>query len=614
MHEPATFVRLFVVLILIAAFGPSASAQLVSPPGWFSKLDTLLQQRASLSTGQSRVIVRAVDARSLGSVITMIQQAGGTSGRQLPLVNGQVATVPNASLPMLASSPLVQHLSLDRVLAGAMERTGRTVAATAIRQELGYDGSGVGVAIIDSGVTSWHDDLTGPAGAQRIERFVDLVNGHQTVYDDYGHGTHIAGIIAGNGFDSGGKRSGIAPAASLIVLKTLDGSGRGRISDVIAALADVVAHKDTLNIRVVNLSIATGVYESYNADPLTLAAQRVVAAGIVVVAAAGNSGRNPQGLTQYGGITAPGNAPWVLTVGASSHLGTVDRGDDTVAAFSSRGPGAIDYVAKPDVVAPGVGIESLSDPNSSFYATKSSYLLTGSASTSYLPYLSLSGTSMATPVVSGTVALMLQANPALTPNQVKAILQYTAQVYSGHDRLTQGAGFLNAKGAVELAEFFAAAPNNNSYPSSPEWSAQLIWGNHLVRGGRPTADANAWSTEVTWGASTTPGGQDVEWGEICTRVNCDTAGGTRNRWGTRCLNKACSSVPWSNANSQNVVWGSTCGGADCQGAWSPVAAGGAVTATSNGDTVVWGNSSGDTVVWGTGCDAPSCQPVVWKNR
>src|SRR5207237_1419808 len=172
-------------------------------------------------------------------------------------------------------------------------------------------------------------------------------------YDDYGHGTHVAGIIAGNGFDSGGARSGIAPAARLVVIKALDGSGQGRISNVIAALDYVVGHQHDFNIRVVNLSVATGVYESYYSDPLTLAAKRAVDSGIVVVAAAGNAGRNSHGATQYGGITAPGNAPWVLTVGASSHMGTVDRSDDTMAPFSSRGPTAVDYSAKPDLVARG---------------------------------------------------------------------------------------------------------------------------------------------------------------------------------------------------------------------------------------------------------------------
>src|SRR5204862_2650028 len=135
-----------------------------------------------------------------------------------------------------------------------------------------------------------------------------------------------------------------------------------------------------------NLSVATGVYESYETDPLTLAAKRAVSAGLVVVAAAGNLGRGLDGSARYAGITAPGNAPWVLTVGASSHMGTTNRSDDTIAAFSSRGPTAIDHAAKPDLVAPGVGIESLSVPNSLLYNTRSAYLLPGTATTSYPPY------------------------------------------------------------------------------------------------------------------------------------------------------------------------------------------------------------------------------------
>jgi serine protease AprX len=657
MHRPATFVQVFVALFLMAAFGQPASAQLGSPvlapplpsPSWISKLDSLLQRRVNLLSGQSPVIVRAIDGASLGLIVPIIRGAGGTLGRALPIIDSQAANVPNASLPILANSPLIRRLSLDRVTGGAMERTGETVGAAAVRYASGYDGSGVGVAIIDSGVTSWHDDLTSPAGAQRVDRFVDFVNGRSMPYDDYGHGTHVAGIVAGNGFDSGGARSGIAPAAHLIVLKTLDGSGRGRISDVIAALGYVVAHKHDLNIRVVNLSVGTGVYESYNDDPLTLAAKRAVSEGIVVVAAAGNTGRDPQGRTRYGGITAPGNAPWVLTVGASSHMGTVDREDDTIAAFSSRGPSALDYAFKPDVVAPGVGIESLSDPDSAFYTVKSRYLLNGTVPTSYLPYLSLTGTSMATPVVTGTVALMLQANPALTPNQVKAIVQYTAQVYRGYDPLTQGAGFVNAKGAVKMARFFAAA-SSAVYPSSSKWSARLIWGNHLVRGGRLTADANAWSTSVTWGAATTPSGQNVEWGLICSNSgsgNCDNGGGTWNRWGATCLDAACSSVTWGAGYSRYVYCGAAvCGTSDETVVWGTAeedtvvwgtgtteedgdtVVWGTGTTEEDGDTVVWGTGTtegdgetvvwgtgtteGDTVVWGTSCSDPSCEPVIWN--
>jgi serine protease AprX len=298
------------------------------------------------------------------------------------------------------------------------------------------------------------------------------------------------------------------------------------------------------------------------------------------VASAGNGGRNADGGRQFGAITAPGNAPWVLTVGASSHMGTASRDDDAAAAFSSHGPTAVDFTAKPDLLAPGVGIESLSDPTSRMYATRPTALLAGTVATSYLPYLSLSGTSMATPVVTGTVALMLQANPALTPNAVKAILQYAAQPYAGYDALTQGAGFLDAAGAVALARSFADP--SGVQPSSPAWSRQIIWANRRILGGQLNPAANAWATDVMWGEAQTPAGETVEWG-----LAAETA--------------------------PNVVWGVRCGGDDCDERWSLATAGSEVLGTTvvwgtnEGDTVVWGTDSEDTVVWGTdGGDT-----VVW---
>jgi subtilisin family serine protease len=525
--------------------------------------------------------VRVVSTASPNIIQSLVLQLGGTLIRTLPGLNAQVVDLPNMAILTLAASPYVARISLDRVAVGAMERTGATIGADAIRQEHGYDGSGIGVAVIDSGVTAWHDDLAAFGGGQRVDRFVDFVNGWPLAYDDSGHGTHVAGIIAGDGFDSSGARSGIAPAAHLIVLKALDGSGRGYISDVIAALEYVAANKTALKIRIVNLSIATGVYESYNTDPLTVAAKRVVDAGIVVVTAAGNRGRNPNGRDAYGGIAAPGNAPWVLTVGASSHMGTSGRADDTVASFSSRGPTAADYAAKPDLVAPGVGIESLSDPGSAFYTTKSPYLLSGTFPRGYLPYLSLSGTSMAAPVVTGTVALMLQANPALTPNAVKAILQFTSQSSSAYDPLTQGTGFLNARGAVELARAFADP--DGATPNTSSWSRRLLWGNRLITGSLLSPQAIAWRTGVTWGASRTPEGQRIEW----------------------------------SGTSRNVVWGSACGGADCQEPWTVERASAddesVVWGTADAESVVWGTAAGDeSVVWGTSCGDPACEPVVWN--
>jgi serine protease AprX len=564
-------------LLFTTTFASSALAQ----PGLLRKLDPQGLKRASLATGRSRVIVSALDADSLSYLTPVVEWAGGQFKRSLPRGNSVAVDLPNASLAQLAQHPLVSHISLDRLVAGAMERTGATVGADFVRQSLGYDGAGVGVAIIDSGAGPGLDDLS--EGGRRVDEFVDFVKGRQKTYDDYGHGTHVAGIIAGNGYDSGGRRTGIAPAARLVILKVLDDAGQGRISDVIAAIDYAIEVKDTFNIRVINLSVATGVYESYDIDPLTLAAQRAVRAGIVVVAAAGNYGRGPQGGTRYGGITAPGNAPWVLTVGASSHMGTVDRADDSIAAFSSRGPTAVNYGAKPDVVAPGVGIESLSEPNSAFYVTKSAYLLNGTIPTWYQPYLSLSGTSMAAPVLTGTVALMLQANPNLTPNAVKAIVEYTSQTYAGYDRLTQGTGFLNSKGAVELARRLAASDGTDGL-STEGWSTQIVWGNRLIQGGQLAADANAWWTSTTWGAIASSSGEEITWGS-----------------------------EFSNTG-QNVVWGTQCGGENCEAAWSVSDSGVVIGTDDEGDTVVWGTSEddGDTVVWGTSCSDPSCEPVIWN--
>jgi serine protease AprX len=358
--------------IAVLTYAAPASA---GPRGDGSRLDPILRQRARQVAGTSRVIVQfrgATDVRA-------ITGQGGRAGKRLSLLKAHVAEVSNARLAALASDPRVARVSIDRPAFATLERSGAAVGAAMARQDLGLTGAGVGVAVIDSGVSGWHDDLymervTGsPYGSwvPRVVHFRDFANAWsgdegtiygEYAYDDYGHGTHVSGIIAGNGYDSNGRRMGIAPRANIIGLKVLDGTGAGYVSDVIAALDYAVSVKDQFNIRVINLSVGAGVYESYTSDPLALAARRAVDAGIVVVAASGNLGRSGSHDTQYGGVTSPGNAPWVLTVGATSHSGTTARGDDTVAAFSSRGPTWIDFDAKPDLVAPGVGIESLAEP------------------------------------------------------------------------------------------------------------------------------------------------------------------------------------------------------------------------------------------------------------
>ena len=528
------------------------------------------------------------------NVAAEVKRLGGTVGDRLEMIGGDVAELSNAQLRALADHPGVVRIAHDRPTSGSLGRAAATVGARAVWQEYGFNGSGIGVAVIDSGITKFHADLIGPDNNQRVLKFVDFVKGKKSIYDDYGHGTHVAGIIAGNGLYSFGMQAGIAPAANLVALKVLDGKGAGVISHVIAALDFAVANKARYNIRVINLSVGASVTSSYWDDPLTLAAKRAVDAGIVVVAAAGNRGKNAAGEIQYGGITAPGNAPWVVTVGASSTEGTVERYDDVVADYSSRGPSAIDFQAKPDLVAPGTGMVSLSDPASLLYTTKSASLI---SLFDAKPYLSLSGTSMAAPVVSGTVALMLQANPSLTPNLVKAILQYTAQEFAGYDGLTQGAGFLNTKGAVDLARFFATATPGQPYPSSPWWSRKVIWGNQRIGSGMIEPLASAWTPGILWGSALDIDGDNIVWGTLCGD-DCDNivwgtfSDDTDNIvWGT--MFDDSDNIVWGTIfdDADNIVWGTDCGGQDC-------------------DNVVWGASTGDSAnnVWGTADDSDH---IVW---
>ena len=556
-------------------------------------------------------------------------------GKKLDIISGQVLEVPNTVLKKLEASPEILRIHYNRPMNTHNYRTSVTVGARTVFHTLGYTGAGIGVAVIDSGISSWHDDLTGgsglsfPYGNQRVTKFVDFVNGRTLPYDDNGHGTHVAGTIAGNGYDSNGEKAGIAPGAQLVALKVLDDQGTGTIANVIAALNWVAKNHLGHNIRVVNMSVGAGVYESYWTDPLTLAAKAVTDRGITVVAAAGNQGKTASGQLQYGAISAPGNAPWVLTVGASSTMGTLTRHDDTMAGYSSAGPTYIDFAAKPDLVAPGTATASLAVPGSTSYFAKSQFLLDGKPTIGLKPYLTLSGTSMAAPVVSGTIALMLQANPSLTPNLIKAILQYTAQTHPDYEALRQGAGFLNTLGAVRLAKFYTTAQPGSRLPVQQTWSRQIIWGNNRITGGYMNPLGNAWANDVIWGSARTLGddGDNIVWGTECADAGCDNiVWGTHDEadnivwgtgddgdnivWGT---SDEGDNIVWGTSfdgdnivwgtgdDSDNIVWGTDCGGADCDNiVWG---------VSDDGDNIVWGTAdSGDNVVWGTSFDGDN---IVW---
>jgi serine protease AprX len=602
------------------------------------RLDDELSRRAEHSDPQATtsVIVELVPGAVVPPEFSRFVRGGN-----LDIINGRVLELPNKLLKKLANHPDIFRIHYDRPARLENYRTSVTVGAPIARSTFGVSGAGVGVAVIDSGIATWHDDLTVgsntwqsyPYGNQRVAKFVDFVNGQTLPYDDNGHGSHVAGTIAGNGYDSAGEKAGIAPGASLIVLKVLDANGQGSISRLIAALNWIASNRTAYNIRVVNMSVGAGVSESYWTDPLTLAAKRLVDAGVVVVAAAGNFGKDAQGHHQYGGITAPGNAPWVLTVGASSTNGTLTRLDDTLADYSSSGPTYIDYAAKPDLVAPGTGTVSLAVPGSMFYSTKSQFLVSGSAGTAGHPYLALSGTSMATPVVSGTVALMLQANPSLTPNLVKAILQYTAQTYAGYNALQEGAGFLNSLGAVTMSRFFATAHRGDRLSVPRTWSKQIIWGNHRLKGGMITPTANAWALNIVWGTAKTMGtfGDNIVWGTALFGDNIvwgtslfdnivwgTSFVGDNIVWGTSLLSSdnivwgttlfSDDNIVWGTTlfSDDNIVWGTDCGGFDCDNiVWGTVDLDNIVWGTALvGDNIVWGTSSFlDNIVWGTSADS-----------
>src|SRR3954463_15785686 len=565
------------------------------------KLDGELTRRSKDKNGSNvvRVIVTLVPGAQLPTEFKKYARS-----TKLDLINGQVLDLPHGVLKAMASHPSVFRIHYDRPIKSHNYRTGVTVGSRTVQDTLGYNGAGIGVAIIDSGITAWHDDLTNttsklfPYGNQRVSKFVDFVNGRTLPYDDNGHGSHVAGVILGNGRDSLGEKAGIAPGASLVSLKVLDANGQGTISNIISALGWIATNAKTYNIRVVNMSVGAGIYESYWTDPLTLAAKALTDKGVTVVAAAGNMGKNAAGQLQYGSITAPGNAPWVLTVGASSTMGTLTRNDDEMASFSSSGPSFLDFEAKPDLVAPGVGNVSLAVPGSTFYVTKATSLFDGKPKLGSKSYLALSGTSMAAPVVTGTVALMLQANPNLTPNLIKALLQYTAQVYSGYSPLRQGAGFLNSLGAVRLAKFYVSPRAGDKMPIQKVWSRHINWGSHELSGFiKPTANASG--NAVAWGPAKPRGmdGDNIVWGAA--------ADGDNIVWGT--YNDG-DNIVWGTAvDGDNIVWGTDCGGADCdQTVWGAAADGDNIVwgTAADGDNIVWGTATdGDNIVWGTSTDA-----------
>jgi len=351
-------------------------------------------------------------------------------GRELHSINAIKGHLTPDRIKQIKDHEAVDRIFYDRIVTSFLDIASEQTGAAKVREQLGLTGKGVTMAIIDTGIYP-HEDLTNPAN--RIIAFQDFINGESDPYDDNGHGTHCAGDAAGNGSASNGKYTGPAPEASIIGIKVLDEQGSGRLSTIIEGLEWCIDHKEVHNIQIISLSLGAPAYESFRDDPLSLAAQAAWHEGIVVVAAAGNSGPSPAT------ISTPAIDPFIITVGSTDDQNTLERADDVIAEYSSRGP-TIDTLVKPDVYAPGTNIISL--------------LASGSAIESELPemvidesYIQLSGTSMATPICAGIIALMLEANPNLSPNDIKSILKATS-----HPTLDDVWGYIEAESATRMAK------------------------------------------------------------------------------------------------------------------------------------------------------------------
>lgn len=451
--------RWLAVLVGVAVLSSSAVPQAGLAQAYdAAKIDPgFLREVLAQPDGEFPVIVRAAprnDAKDQAERAGKhILRAAGKAKLPLPIVGGAAGTAKGAHVLKLTLEPDVDYVfrdaplrvSFDPADAGKVTSVGiLAIGAPSAWSQYGVTGRGVTVAVLDSGI-SGHPDLAG-----RIVAAIDFTSATPAVClcvlgDPGGHGTHVAGLIAGDGASSGGAYTGVAPNAKLVDVRVIDASGSSSTSVVLRGLQWVLSNRVTYGVRAVNLSLGAKASGSYTTDPLATAVELLTFAGVTVVAAAGNLGPDPQT------ITTPGTDPYVLTVGAADDAGTVTAADDAIASWSSRGPTAFDNLQKPGIVAPGRRLVSLRSPGSALDLLYPDRQV--AASGELVPsYFRMSGTSMATALATGAVALMLERDPQATPRVVKKRLLKTAVRLASGSSNDQGQGLLNALEAVASSD------------------------------------------------------------------------------------------------------------------------------------------------------------------
>jgi subtilisin family serine protease len=477
-----------------------------------------LDDHVKKEPGNSLRCILTTPGRPSQSLSNAVKGAGGDVVKGYAHSNVLCVQLPAGKVNAIANRPDVSYACIDR----GVKVTGHLETTTGADQARNYgpvttgipgpgpgpvpvttglvDGSGIGIAILDSGVNFQHHSFLDAAGTCRVVSSIDFT-GENRVDDAYGHGTHVAAMAAASNHVSAGAYTGIAPGASIFNVRVLDSTGAGSASNVIAGIDWCISNKNltTPPIRVLNLSLGAPAVDSYADDPVCHAVRNAVNAGLIVCVAAGNMGKNANGNQVYGGIHSPGIEPSAITVGAVNTFGTDARSDDGITTYSSRGPTRgywtdattgtryYDNLIKPDLSAPG---NKMIEAESAGCLLVTEYPSFDEGVTTVTEHLQmrLNGTSMATPAVAGAVALMLQVNPALTPNMAKAILEYTAQPLAGFNTLQQGAGELNVEGAVRLASLIS--PN----------LATLRLGDPLLVGPAPTQSTTIAGETFVWGA------------------------------------------------------------------------------------------------------------------
>ena len=393
-----------------------------------------------------------------GNVQTILSVASRDGLRVLRVLNGFVVVEATPSqLQALQGIVGIDAITRDALVRPTMSVSLKTMATEQARAGDGgllglgligatpaVSGKGIGIAVIDSGISS-HAALSG-----KVVASVNYATGETSATDGFGHGTHIAGIIAGvsNWGPTPLFKTGVAPGAHLVNVRVLNRQGVGYTSDVIAGIQWVKSNRTRYAIRVINLSLGHPISEPCFFDPLCLAAEDAAASGLVVVASAGNNGKDAEGRTVLGSITTPGNAPSVITVGALNTWNTSYPSDDSITSYSSRGPTRFDMQLKPDVVAPGNKIVSLEAAGSYLAAAYPSLRVAGSGTNAFRV---MSGTSMAAAMVSGGAALLLESSPTLTARQLKVALQVTAKPMVADGLVAAGTGSVNLYSARKFS-------------------------------------------------------------------------------------------------------------------------------------------------------------------